>query len=344
MKKISICCAILIACLHTYAQDPALKDKQLELAQLELELKQKNDQIAEVKSQIATLTPPLNWKKGGFSSLNFNSVGLTDWAAGGVQSNSVTALANLFADYKKNNISWSNNLDLAYGIIANEGDEAVRKNEDKIDYLSKFGYAANSKLNYAILANIKSQFAPGFDLSSLENPVEISKFLAPAFINLSLGMDYKLNSYLSIYFSPAAGKFTIVNDDSIAAMNLYIPSTTDAQGKQFYNDHFRSEFGAFFNVLLNKDLSSKINLRSRLDLFNNYTDKNAANRENIDVNWETMVNMKLTKYIGASLFTHIIYDNDVEVATAYDANDLAIAFGPRLQFKRVFGLGFSYKF
>lgn len=337
-----VCGIVLLT--NAMAQETDLEAKEKELAQLQEQQKATKASIDKVKAEIAALKPPVYWKKGGFTSLNFNTVGLTNWAAGGVQANSVTALGNLYANFKKDKISWDNNLDLAYGLIQNEG-EKFRKNEDKIDLLSKVGYKATNKLNYAALANFKSQFQPGYDFGDPdpERPV-ISRFMAPAFINVSLGFDYKFTDYLSVYVSPAAGKFTIVNDDSIAAMNIYIPSLTDAQGVQFYNDRFRAEFGAYLNAIFQKDLGNSVNLKSRLDLFNNYTDKNNANRKNIDVNWENTLNFKLTKFIGASLFTHLIYDNDTNIPTAFDENDEPIAYGPRTQFKRVFGVGFSYKF
>lgn len=344
MKNLVILAIGILFSFSTLAQETDLEAKQKELAKLEAAQKETKANIDKIKAEIVALKPPVYWKKGGFSALNFNTVGLSNWAAGGVQANSVTALGNLFANYKRENVSWENNLDLAYGLIQNEG-EKFRKNEDKIDFLTKYGYRATKKMNYAALVNFKSQFQPGYDFGdpNEDRPV-ISRFLAPAFINLSLGLDYKFTDYLSVYFSPAAGKFTIVNDDSIAAMNIYIPSLTDDQGIQFYNDKFRAEFGLYLNAMLDKDLGKNTNIKSRLALFNNWTDKNAENRENIDVNWENTINFKLTKFIGASLFTHLIYDNDINIPTAFDENDEPIAYGPRTQFKRVFGVGFSYKF
>ena len=141
-----------------------------------------------------------------------------------------------------------------------------------------------------------------------------------------------------------------MGDDSIANANIYIPSTEDATGAQYYSNNFRAEFGALLNAVLTKDLGKKTSLRSTLNLFNNFTDKNVDNRKNIDVDWQTMLNMKLTEYIGASLFTHVIYDNDISVPL-YDGNDNPILNaaglpdeGPRTQFKRLLGVGFSYKF
>ncbi len=346
MKKLSLLFILFGCTLIATAQDNSLETKKKELEAAKTELEAAKAKVNGLKADVASLTPPIIWKKGGFSAVNFNSLGLSNWAAGGVNSNSINLLGNVFANYKKDKVEWVNNLDLAYGLVQNVG-EGIRKNEDKIDLLTKVGVRATKKLNYAALFNFKSQFDKGYDFSNPaidddDRPV-ISKFLAPAFILASIGMDYKATDYLSLYVSPATGKFTIVNDDSIAAKNIYIPATVDDAGVQFYTNNFRAEFGALVSATFNKDLTQKINLKSTLNLFNNYTDKNAANRENVDVNWETMLNMKLTDYIGVSLFTHVIHDNDIAVAI-YDENDIQIGAGPRTQFKRLLGVGFSYKF
>ena len=72
-------------------------------------------------ARVTALTPPVFWEKGGFGALNFNSLGLTNWAAGGVSSNSISALGNIYRNYKKDKVEWVNNLDLAYGLIQNRG-------------------------------------------------------------------------------------------------------------------------------------------------------------------------------------------------------------------------------
>ncbi|MBT8327402.1 MAG: DUF3078 domain-containing protein [Bacteroidia bacterium] len=345
MKKLSLLFILSAFAFMAVAQDNSLETKKKALEAAKTELEAAKAKVAGLNADVAALTPPIIWKKGGFSAVNFNSLGLTNWAAGGVNSNSINLLGNVFANYKKDKIEWVNNLDLAYGLVQNVG-EGIRKNEDKIDFLTKAGLRATDKLNYAALFNFKSQFDKGYDFTDAtidddDRPV-ISKFLAPAFILASVGMDYKVTDYFSVYLSPATGKFTIVNDDSIASKNIYIPATTDDAGVQFYTNNFRAEFGALLSAILNKDLTKKINLKSTLNLFNNYTDKNSANRENIDVNWETMVNMKLTDYIGVSLFTHVIHDNDIAVSLYED--DVLVGVGPRTQFKRLLGVGFSYKF
>ena len=345
MKHLLTLLIIIGFIANVFSQNDALQLKKQELENAKSSLTEAQKRVKTIEQEIIQLTPPVYWQKGGFGALNFNSLGLTNWAAGGVSANSVTAIGNINRNYKKGKVEWRNSLDLAYGLIKNEG-ETLRKNEDKIDFLTKGNYGITDKLSYSSLLNFKSQFAPGFDFSDPtkddKDRDEISKFLAPAYLTTSIGLNYNFTDYFSVYISPATGKFTFVNDDSIAAQNIYIPAILDDNGVQFYNDRYRAEFGALFNAQFKKDLTKKINLTSTLNLFNNFTDVNTANRENIDVNWETMINMKLTEYIGVSFYTNLIHDNDVAVPL-YEWNTI-VGYGPRTQFKRLLGVGFSYKF
>ncbi|MQY79434.1 MAG: hypothetical protein GH151_09615 [Bacteroidetes bacterium] len=52
--------------------------------------------------------------------------------------------------------------------------------------------------------------------------------------------------------------------------------------------------------------------------------------------------MKITFYMDAVISTHIIYDDDVKVPL-FNNEGVKIGTGPRLQFKEVFSIGFSYK-
>ncbi|MBK8927730.1 MAG: hypothetical protein IPM74_17965 [Crocinitomicaceae bacterium] len=81
-------------------------------------------------------------------------------------------------------------------------------------------------------------------------------------------------------------------------------------------------------------MMENITITSKLSLFSNY----ANNPQNIDVNWENLIEFKVNKYISATLATHLIYDDDIDITDA-DGNT-----GPRTQFKEVIGIGFSYKF
>jgi hypothetical protein len=288
------------------------------------------------------------WKRSLFSALNFNQASFSNWSAGGDNSIGLLAVTNAFYNYKAIDSSrtWENSLDLAYGIIQN-GNNPLRKNEDRIEFISKYGHRAFYKVYYAGLLNFRSQFAPGFNFPN--DSVVVSRFLAPAWLLVSLGLDWKPNDVFNLYLSPATGRLTIVRDQELADQGAYgvdpaiYNEVTDSVGnvsivKVTDGKMFRPEFGAMMSMKFQKDVVKNVNLKTRLDLFNNYTDKNKPNRKNIDVTWETAITLKVNKYISSTLLTTLLYDNDIPFIDR-DGNK----FGPRLQFKQLFGLGFSVK-
>lgn len=257
------------------------------------------------------------WKKGGFALLTFNQVSLTNWTAGGENALSTTAIANLFANYKKGDVIWDNSLDLGYGLMKSDNN-LVKKNEDKIEFNSKFGYKAFGKVYYSALVNYRTQFAKGYNYPN--DSVVVSRFNAPGYLTVSLGLDYKPNDYFSLFVSPITGRFTFVSDKLLSEAGAYGVDP----GKRVF-----PEFGANLSAKFQKDVIKNVNIVSKLTLFNNYTDKEKANRKNIDVNWETMINIKAGKYLTTTVLANLIYDQNVIART---------------QFKEVLGVGLSYKF
>ena len=262
------------------------------------------------------------WKKGGVFSANFSQVSLTNWAAGGSSSASGVFLVNTFANYKRDSLSWDNSLDLNYGFLKEKGKELV-KSSDKIDFNSKIGYATGKHWNYTLLLNFKSQFAPGYNYPNTD--AAISRFLAPAYINLALGMDYKKDN-ISLFISPATGKFTVVADDSLSMAGAFGVDP----GKKF-----RSEFGAMLKFNAKTEVVKNVTAQTKLDLFSNYF----HNPQNIDIDWSVLINMKINEFLSANLITQLIYDDDVKILDP-DTGKSA----PRVQFMEMFGLGLSAKF
>ena len=271
-------------------------------------------------------TEPKLWKKGGSGSFAFSQVSLSNWAAGGENSLSGNLLINLFANYKKGKASWDNTLDFGYGTMK-QGEQDWRKTDDKIELASKYGHQASKHWYYSGLVNFKTQMSTGYKYSDdpdIED-VEISQFMAPAYLNIAIGMDYKPNDNFSALISPISGKVTIVNDTTL--------SNAGAFGVE-PGDKTRSEFGAYAKIAFKKDIMENVNFATKLDLFSNYLDK----PQNIDVNWEVLITMKVNEYLSANLSTTLLYDNDI----LFD--DDKGNQSPEIQFKEVLGIGFSYKF
>ncbi len=279
------------------------------------------------------------WKKGGMFTIAFSQVSLSNWAAGGENSFSGNSLVNTFANYKKGKISWDNTLDLGYGIMK-QGEQDVRKTDDKIDFSSKFGRQLSPNSFAAALLNFKTQFMPG---KNYPDTTIISNIMAPGYLLFAAGYDFKKGDWLSLFFAPVTGKMTFVLDETLANAGAFgvepavlnpLDSTIATPGKKM-----RTEFGGYFKGAFSKDVMKNVKLNTKLELFTNYL----KNPQNIDVYWETNIGMKVNKFITVTIGTTVIYDDDIDIEIKDDAGT-TIGKGPRTQFKEVFGLGFSYKF
>lgn len=280
------------------------------------------------------------WKTGGVISINLTQVSLTNWAAGGNNSVSVNGILSLFANLKKGKSTWDNSLDLNYGMLQ-QGDETMRKTDDKIDFTSKYGQKAFKNWYYAGLVNFKSQMTPGYNYP--DDSTKISNFMAPAYTLVAIGMDYKPSDVFTLFISPLTMKTTFVNDKTLADAGAYgvDPAEYDGMGILLkHGKNIRSEYGGYLRAQLKKDIMENINLQSKLELFSNY----AENPDHVDVNWEVLIAMKVNKYISATLSTQLIYDHDVDIAVDTNGDDIIDKVGPRTQFKEVLGIGLSYKF
>lgn len=274
------------------------------------------------------------WTRGGVFGLNFTQASFTNWAAGGVNSISAQGLLNLFANYKKGTSTWDNTLEMSYGMLQQGRTALIRKTDDKFDFTSKYGRRAfNDKWYYSALFNFKTQFVDGFNYISDTSKVKISDFLAPAYGLLALGMDYKPNTKFTLFISPFTGRVTIVNDSALSSIGAFGVKPGET---------LRNEFGGYLRAQYRADIIQNVNLMARLELFSNYLDR----PQNIDVNAEVLLTMKVNKYISASVNMQAIYDNDINIKGDFN-NDGVIApteSGPRLQFRQVLGIGFSAKF
>ena len=274
------------------------------------------------------------WLTKGNAQLLLNQASFTNWVQGGNNSVSGTALLNYNITYNDSITIWENVFDFGYGLISTD-EFGTRKNEDKIDILSNYNHIAATDLYYTGKLNFKSQFVEGYNYP--DDTTVVSNFLAPAYVILSAGMTYKPNADFSFYLSPATGKMTIVNDDTLSAQGAYGVTP---------GDKIRLEFGAYATIDFKKELMENIIFKSKLDLFNNYTDPVSENRANIDVNWENSLNMTVNEYITVNVFAHLIYDHDIDVPIyeTVEGEEVEVGTGPRLQVKQTLGLGFSYKF
>lgn len=289
------------------------------------------------------------WKRGGAFKLTGTNVGLFNWAAGGSNTVAIGAGINLFANWKKDKETWDNTVDLNYGVISQAKDLNVWfKNDDRIEFNSKYGRKRVvkkkdkvTKWYYTALFNFRSQFAPGF--ANVGDTIKISDFMSPGYTMLAIGMDYKPDEHFSLFLSPLTMKGTYVFDQNLADAGAF------GVDKAEYDDlgelvkagsNSRFELGGYLKLGYQKKFSEdKLFLKTGLDLFSNYID----NPQNIDVNWTADMSYQMNKYLGVTLSTILIYDDDIDVPV-FDSENVQIGTGPRTQFKYVFGVGLTYQF
>ena len=264
-----------------------------------------------------------SWKRGALLGVNISQGSLSNWAAGGDDfSLSANSNINLFAFYKKDKYSWDNTFDLNIGYV-NTTSQGGRKNDDRFDFLTKYGTAVNSKLNISVLVNLRSQLFKGY---TYPNGVKTysSTFMAPGYLLNSIGLDYKPVKGLSIYFSPVTARWVIVRDTSLANRGAY--GVTPGKTSNF-------EFGAFATLAYQRIINKIITYKGRMDLFSNYK----HDPWNIDLFFANAFNAKLGKSLAVSWSLDFIYDDDVRL---FGKNQRS----PGLQIKSLVGIGIIKRF
>lgn len=263
-----------------------------------------------------------SWKLGGDYSLLFSQVSLSNWASGGESSLATNAFLNLYANYKKGRQIWDTKLEMAYG-LQKQGEEGVRKIDDKLNFSTTYGQRAFKNWYYTFNLSLKTQFANGYKYPDTEKI--ISQFFAPAYIILSLGFEYKPSNKFLLNVSPVSGKITVVAMDELSDEGAF----GIEPGK-----HSKAEFVGSLKVNLKQKIMKNVELKSNFELLSNYKDE----PENFDIDWEVFLKMKVNSLITATITTHLIYDDDINITDQYGNT------GPRTQFKEIFGIGISSKF
>lgn len=285
------------------------------------------------------------WRKGGILSLTFSQSYYENWTAGGQNAVTGTTFLKLFANYKKGKWTWDNSLDLAYGLLQERGKDMV-KTDDKIQIDSKLGRDLGKSWYLSFLANFKTQFAEGF---AEDGETRISDFMSPAYFTASMGFDHKPNDNFSFFIAPASLKSTIVLDQELADAGAYgveaaefetiIRDSVETVEVTSGGQNIRYEFGAYMKLLATKELMTNVTGFTRLELYSNYFN----NPENIDVNFEALLDFKINDFLSATFRFEAIYDDDIDIPVGEDEDGNVIA-GPRTQIKQLFGLGINYKF
>ncbi len=268
-----------------------------------------------------------NWTQGGNVGLNFTQVALSNWAGGGKSTIALAGSLNLFGNMKSEVSEWANSLDLGYGVTRLGDDDDFRKSDDKIIFISKYGYKATQTLSYSAILDVRSQFNYGYNYDKLDSNnryQKISAFFAPGFITLGVGMNYQPTEYLGIMLSPISNRLIVVLDEDLSNEGAFGVD----KGKKI-----KSELGSALNINFKKEIFTNVTAQSRLNIFSAFNRFTKA-----VVNWEALINMKVNDFLSANLAIDAIYDEKINIIRDNGTK------GPATQFRNVLSLGLSYNF
>ena len=350
MKKLFVAISAALISLGAYAQDA--QQVSADAAQA----------VNEAPAAETKAPKPSNWTNSLKTNVTVGQTGLFNWAAGGDNTVSMAAFIDGNANWKKGDMFWNNRLQLDYGFLYASSKTILQKNTDRIYLESKWGYKTEKMKKFYFSANFdfKSQFSNGYDyltptslvdennnkltgsaLVEAWNEARVLKsgFLAPAYTNLALGIDYVPTKWLSVNFAPLTGGFVIVRTPELRksySMELKdewkdVTEGVPTDGSQFRAAKF--EFGAQLKADAKVNVNDKFSYTTQLVLFANYLDIKHCPR----INWDNRIDWKLAKYFSLTLTTNLIYDETIMITTEADPNPK-----PRLQFKESLAFGFTY--
>ncbi|WP_282074784.1 DUF3078 domain-containing protein [Maribacter aquivivus] len=287
---------------------------------------------------------PSFWETENSFGINISEVAFVNWNAGGDNAISGLGFLKFARKYKFSNFQWDNNLELRYGLNAQEG-QKLRKTEDVIRLSSNLGFKKDndSRWFYSVQLNFNTQFSNGYKYPDRDTP--ISRFMAPGYLLFGAGTSYiSKDEKFNLYLSPLTQKSTFVLDQDLADNGSFgvQEAILDADGNVITpGENHLLEIGILITNNFNYTVADNIELKSRLNLYSDYI----KSFGNIDVDWELTINMKVNKFISTSLGTQMIYDDDILFDIVKNDNGTIINPGvPKIQFKQVLGVGILYGF
>lgn len=294
---------------------------------------QDNSRLVKVK-KIITKSQFWNYRTEASFALNQGLV--SNWVKGGENSISTALDITWFADYSNKPMLISSNhfARIKYGLIKS-GDDRIRKNIDLLETNSKFNHKAFGKFDFSGIMLFKTQVSMGYNYPN--DSVPVSKFMNPAILTLGFGLDYKPNKSTSINFSPLSYKATFVPDTAVIDQTKYGVAA---------NRRSKHEPGASFMITNEFRPVKNMVITNRLQLFTNYIN----NPQNIDVDWEMILQANINWFTDVRLNTHLIFDDDTKMPV-FDkeknpviGNDGLQKKTAKVQFKELLGLSFIFRF
>ncbi|MBO4500107.1 MAG: DUF3078 domain-containing protein [Bacteroidaceae bacterium] len=274
-------------------------------------------EIHDAQAPDLVINKPSFWKMPGSIMLKYTQTFFSEnWYKGGESNHSLLVQLVQEANYAKFNFTWDNKLEAKLGYYTTEKDnETVFKtNQDLLRITSKVGYKAAKSWYYSAQIQAYTQFMDVYD----DNSRLKSKFMAPGYGSISVGMDYKpslknKNVTLSAQLSPLAYDCRYVSEIELA------PKFGIEEGKKFMHS-----VGSRIEVNWKWTFFKNLKWTGKAQFFTSY--------HTVQSNLENTLDLVLNKYFSVQLFIHWRYDDSVDPVVYYRHH----------QFKEFLTLNFTY--
>lgn len=266
-----------------------------------------------VQAQENTNDTLKHWTKKGTISLLFNQSSFNkEWQAGGSSNYAGNFALNYDINYKKDKVVWDTKMIVGYGLTKIKNAPRVSKTDDRLELNSLWGKKAEGDWYYSTFFNFKTQMDAGYTADG----IRLSHFFSPAFFQLGPGMLWKKSNTFSFNLAPATAKLIVVHPHFTALNSSFgvLPGNTS-----------RLELGASISGNYTFNLIANVAVENRINLYSNYLE----NPQNVDIDYQMNVYMKINKFLSANIAFQTIYDDNSIQA---------------LQTREVFGLGINYGF
>ena len=244
---------------------------------------------------------PKYWKVfGNFQGKYTQSYFSDNWYKGGDNNHSVLGQVTVQANYAKNHTTLDNKLEMKLGYVTTEemkdGEKvkSLKTNQDQLRITSKYGLRAIENWYYSAQLQGNTQFMPVRD----NNDNLKSKFFAPVYGSLSIGMDYKpkfknKDLTLSVQLSPLSYDCRYVSEVDLATRYGI------EKGKQF-----KYTIGSRVDANLTWKFLKDFKLTTKANYFTGF--------EHVEANVENTLDYQLSKYFSIQFFMHWRFDDSVK--------------------------------